>query len=94
VPVGDDGRLLVLAESADDGWRAEIDGHPLEPVTAWGWAQGFRVPIAGGRLHIWHSPGDRTGQLLLELVIVGLTVLLAIPTPGGRRRDDLPGAVR
>ncbi|MFL6240037.1 MAG: glycosyltransferase family 2 protein [Actinomycetes bacterium] len=91
---GEDGRLLVLAESADDGWRAEVNGQQLDPVTAWGWAQAFRVPPGGGSLHVWHSPGHRTGQLIVEAVLVGLVVLLAAPTPGGgRRRDDGGGVI-
>jgi GT2 family glycosyltransferase len=90
VPAGPADRLVVLAESADNGWRAELDGQRLEPVLAWGWEQAFRLPAGGGSLRVWHSPGHRTGQLILEAVLVGLTVLLAIPTPGGRRTED-PG---
>jgi hypothetical protein len=88
IPVGEPGRLLVLAESADSGWRAEVDGQHLQPATAWGWAQAFRLPPGGGTLRLWHSPGHRTGQLILEAVLVGLVVLLALPTPGGQRRHD------
>jgi hypothetical protein len=85
LPGGEPGRLLVLAESRDDGWRASLDGHDLEPATAWGWAQAFRLPAGGGALRVWHSPGHRTGQLILEGVLVLLTLLLATPT--GRRES-------
>jgi hypothetical protein len=88
VPDGTSGRLLVLAENADNGWHAEMSGHRLTPVLAWGWAQAFRVPAGAGEVHIWHSPGRRTGQLVVEAVLVGLVLLLALPTPGGRRRDE------
>jgi hypothetical protein len=53
VPAGDDGRLLVLAEAADPGWQAELDGERLEPATAWGGVQAFALPETAAP---WRSP--------------------------------------
>ncbi|MFD7923621.1 glycosyltransferase [Streptomyces sp. NPDC059740] len=85
------GRVLRLADAADDGWEATLDGQPLTPVTLDGWAQGFKLPTTGGTLDVTHSSplGHilwTTAQGLLALVLV----VLALP---GRRRDiddDLP----
>jgi hypothetical protein len=87
VPAGADGRLLVLAEGADNGWRAELGGQRLRPVTAWGWAQAFVLPATGGPLHIWHSAGSRDLQLLAEGLLL-LVVLLAAWPASGRQVDD------
>ncbi|MDX6285660.1 MAG: hypothetical protein QOG53_1145 [Frankiales bacterium] len=92
VPAGADGRLLVLAESADNGWRAEIGGQRLERVTAWGWAQGFVLPAAGGQLRVWHSGGRRDLQLLGEGLLLLVVMLAAVPASSAARRpaDDGP----
>ncbi|AOP45549.1 glycosyltransferase family 2 protein [Streptomyces lydicus] len=91
VPAGPAGRVLRLADAADEGWQATLDGTPLKPVTVDGWAQGFTLPSNGGTLDLTHeNPLGHTlwlwGQGLLAVVLV----VLALP---GRRReidDDLP----
>ncbi|WP_280904966.1 glycosyltransferase [Streptomyces sp. MAA16] len=91
IPAGADGRVLRLADTAAEGWTATLDGKPLTRTTVDGWAQGFRLPAAGGRLDVtYDAPITHTawmwGQGLLALVLV----VLALP---GRRRvvdDDLP----
>ncbi|MFD8549444.1 glycosyltransferase [Streptomyces sp. NPDC059649] len=91
IPAGPAGRVLRLADAADEGWQATLDGTPLKPVTVDGWAQGFTLPSNGGRLDLTHeNPLGHTlwlwGQGLLAVVLV----VLALP---GRRReidDDLP----
>ncbi|MFH8684898.1 glycosyltransferase family 2 protein [Streptomyces lydicus] len=91
VPAGPAGRVLRLADAADEGWQATLDGTPLKPVTVDGWAQGFTLPSDGGTLDLTHeNPLGHTlwlwGQGLLAVVLV----VLALP---GRRReidDDLP----
>lgn len=91
IPDGEAGRVLRIADRADSGWRATLDGKPLTPKTLDGWAQGFELPAAGGRLDLVHEDSLlRTGwhwaQGLLALV------LLVMALPGRRRRldDDLP----
>lgn len=76
------GRLVVLAESADPGWRATLDGRPLRAV-ATPWYVAFELPAHGGDLEVGFEPADRTGRLVLHGVVLGLTVLLALPV---RRR--------
>ncbi|MEU3603493.1 glycosyltransferase [Streptomyces sp. NPDC006798] len=94
VPAGGDGRVLRLADRADDGWRAALNGRPLPKRTVDGWAQGFELPAEGGLLEVsyeedaLHTAWQRTRPALLLVLIV-----LALP---GRRRhvdDDLPEAV-
>ncbi|OEJ32242.1 glycosyltransferase family 2 protein [Streptomyces subrutilus] len=91
IPDGEAGRVLRIADRADSGWQATLDGKPLEPKTLDGWAQGFELPAAGGRLDLVHEDSLlRTGwhwaQGLLALV------LLVMALPGRRERldDDLP----
>ncbi|OEV05473.1 glycosyltransferase family 2 protein [Streptomyces oceani] len=94
VPAGSGDRVLRLADAADAGWRATLDGEPLESVTVDGWAQGFELGPDGGRLDLtYETPATHTawvwGRGLLGLVVL----VLALP---GRRReidDDLPEAV-
>jgi len=84
LPPGDDGRLLVLAEARDDGWEAELDGEPLEPRTAWGWAQAFALPADGGELVVRHD-GGRTAVVVLQALAVGAVAVLAVPAARRRR---------
>jgi hypothetical protein len=88
VSTGPAGRLLVLAEPASSHWHATLDGKKLHAATAYGWAQAWKLPAAGGRLDVGRS-GDRRGLWLgIQLSLVVLAVLLAIPVTG-RRTDDV-----
>ncbi|MGN6331517.1 MAG: glycosyltransferase [Motilibacteraceae bacterium] len=89
VPAGGAGRLAVLADRADDGWRATLDGEPLEPVVVDGWAQGFALPAAGGVLAVRHDPAGRPWWLVAEGALALLALVLALPT--GRRSGDEAG---
>jgi GT2 family glycosyltransferase len=94
LPAGPPGRLLVLAEAGDPGWRATLDGRPLPRRTSWGWAQGFVLPAQGGRLVVTYDGSGRMAGLAAQAVAVVLVVILAAP-PARRRRglevddDDL-----
>lgn len=91
LPSGGEGRVLRLADSADEGWTATLDGKPLTPTTVDGWAQGFELPSAGGRLDVtFEAPLGHTAWLWAQGLLAVVLVVLALP---GRRRDvddDLP----
>ncbi|MET0740858.1 MAG: glycosyltransferase family 2 protein [Candidatus Nanopelagicales bacterium] len=85
ITAGPAGRRLILAETADDGWRASFDGEPLEGTRYAGWAQSFDLPTSAGELEVFRERDRRGLVLIAEAVLVGLTVLLALP---GRRPDE------
>ncbi|MEV0374158.1 glycosyltransferase [Streptomyces sp. NPDC050636] len=91
VPGGDTGRVLRIADAADEGWRATLNGTPLKPVTLDGWAQGFQLPAGGGRLDLTHeNPLSHNLWLWAQGLLAVVLVVMALP---GRRReidDDLP----
>ncbi|BBC33691.1 Family 2 glycosyl transferase [Streptomyces graminofaciens] len=91
IPAGASGRVLRLADTADEGWTATLDGKPLTPTTVDGWAQGFELPTTGGKLDItFDAPAGHTAWLWVQGSLAVVLVVLALP---GRRRDvddDLP----
>ncbi|MEU8865797.1 glycosyltransferase family 2 protein [Streptomyces umbrinus] len=91
IPAGADGRVLRLADTADPGWTATLDGRPLTRTTVDGWAQGFELPATAGRLDVtFEAPMSHTGWLWAQGALAVVLVVLALP---GRRRDvddDLP----
>jgi hypothetical protein len=91
IPSGTDGRILRLADTADEGWTATLDGKPLTPTTVDGWAQGFELPASGGKLDVtFDDPFTHTLWLWTQGILAVVLVVMALP---GRRRDvddDLP----
>ncbi|MCU1548420.1 MAG: glycosyltransferase family 2 protein [Arthrobacter sp.] len=88
VPAGPDGRLVVLAERADPGWNAWLDGRRLTSTTS-GWAQAFTLPAQGGQLSIRYEVPWAIWAGIAQAVVIGLTVLLAIPMPARRPNTGL-----
>ncbi|GEO34445.1 glycosyltransferase [Cellulomonas aerilata] len=86
VPAGEPGRTVVLAERHDAGWRAWLDGRRLPAVEA-GWRQAFEVGPEGGTLTVRQAPLNRVPWLVVQGLVLGLTVLLALPV---RRRRGGP----
>ena len=86
LPDGDGQRVLVLAERADAGWHATVDGRPLRAVEAT-WRQSFEVGPEGGRLVLTHAQALRTPWLVLQGLVLLMAVLLALPV---RRRRGAP----
>ena len=86
---GPRGRRLLLAETADPGWRATIDGLPLEPSSR-GWAQAFALPPSGGRLVVRHVDEERDMLVLGQGALAVLVLLAALP--GTRRGPQRTGA--
>ncbi|MFE6482694.1 glycosyltransferase [Streptomyces sp. NPDC057757] len=91
VPAGKEGRVLRLADSADEGWSATLAGKPLTRTTVDGWAQGFELPAGGGKLDVtFEAPLSHTAWLWAQGALAVVLVVMALP---GRRRDvddDLP----
>jgi hypothetical protein len=83
---GPSGRLVVLAEPANGGWYATINGQDLTARTAYGWAQAFTVPEAGGALHVGYHSRSRDLWLTGELVVI--LVLVAVMLPPRRAEDE------
>lgn len=78
VEAGPSTRVLVLAERADPGWHAWLDGRPLRSVQL-GWRQTFDVGASGGRLQVRYESPTRSGWLVLLTVTGVVTGLLALP---------------
>ena len=85
IPAGDGGRRVVLAERSDPGWQAWLDGKALKSVSS-GWAQAFEVPATAGTLEIRYVHPLNAIMSLVQLVLLGLTVLLALPVKARRGR--------
>ena len=88
VPAGPEGRLVVLAERADPGWSAWLDGRRLTATTS-GWAQAFTLPAQGGQLSLRYEAPWAVWAGVVQAVIIGLTALLAIPMPARRPNTGL-----
>lgn len=91
LPAGPAGRLLVLADATDAGWHATLGGKALPRRTAWGWAQGFVLPAAGGKLLVTYDHTSRNVAVGAELVLVAGVLVLSFPNARRRRglEDDL-----
>ncbi|MEV6332686.1 glycosyltransferase family 2 protein [Streptomyces sp. NPDC051909] len=91
IPAGPAGRVLRVADRADAGWTATLDGKELKPVTVDGWAQGFELPADAGRLDLtFDEPATHTAWIWTQAFLAVVLLVLALP---GRRRDiddDLP----
>ncbi len=88
VPSGPEGRLVVLAERADAGWTAWLDGRKLTATTS-GWSQAFTLPATGGQLTIRYENPWALWTAIAQITVIGLTVLLAIPMPARRPRTGI-----
>ena len=89
VAAGASSRRLVLAEPAAPGWRATLDGEPLEAVTdeALGWRQVFELPAASGRLTVSYDDPARSSWLLAQAALAVVVLLLALPGRRDRASD-------
>lgn len=82
VPAGSSDRRLVLAERADAGWTATLDGKELRGSSD-GWRQTFEIGAGGGRLVVSYQSTHHTLWMVGVAVVVGFAALLAVPV---RRR--------
>lgn len=91
IPAGGSGRVLRIADAADPGWQATLDGRPLTRTTVDGWAQGFQLPTTGGTLDLTYE-NSFTHTLWIWVQVALGVVLVVMALPGRRREidDDLP----
>jgi hypothetical protein len=73
--------MALLTESYDPGWKATLDGSPLQRVDA-AWANGFEVPPGGGRLSIIYPRGL---PQIVWIVIIILAWVIAFGAAFGRK---------
>ncbi len=81
-PVPAAGGTLVLAEPADAGWHASLNGRALTPLAGPvdGWAQGFNLPAGGGRLDLSRSMRGHQLSLWLEGLALAVVAVFALPS--------------
>lgn len=87
LPAGPGGRTLVLAETADPGWQATLNGRELSPSGVRGWAQGFELPPSGGQLVVTYSSA-RGLLVALQAFLVFVVFVLALPGGGQQTEDE------
>ncbi|MFP5313693.1 MAG: glycosyltransferase family 2 protein, partial [Actinomycetes bacterium] len=88
IKAGPEGRLVVLAERADPGWSAWLDGRKLTSTTS-GWSQAFTLPASAGQLTVRYQNPWSFWAAAAQITVIGLTVILAIPMPPRRPRTGL-----
>jgi len=76
---GPEGRLLVVADRADAGWRATLDGKALPATTYHGWAQAFRLPAQAGNVQLRYDQGNRPMLLWVQGVVLLVVIILVLP---------------
>ncbi|MFI0357222.1 glycosyltransferase [Actinomadura sp. 9N407] len=79
IPAGRTTRTLLLAEPADGGWRASLDGRDVTARTLDGWAQAYEIPAAGGRFELSRSMWTRHIWVAVQGAAFLLVVVLALP---------------
>ncbi|POH60731.1 glycosyl transferase [Arthrobacter glacialis] len=85
IAAGSGDRRVVMAERSDPGWQAWLDGKALTSVSS-DWAQAFEVPATAGTLEIRYVHPLDSIMSLVQLILLGLTVLLALPVKARRGR--------
>ncbi|WP_405492249.1 glycosyltransferase [Streptomyces sp. NBC_00096] len=91
IPEGEAGRVLRIADKADPGWQATLDGKPLKAKTLDGWAQGFELPAGGGKLDLVHEDAlARTAWHWAQGLLALVLLVMALPGRRARLDDDLP----
>ncbi|MFE4265440.1 glycosyltransferase [Streptomyces sp. NPDC056883] len=91
IPAGEAGRVLRIADQADPGWQATLDGKPLKAKTLDGWAQGFELPADAGELDLVHEDAlTRTAWHGVQGLLALVLLVMALPGRRARLDDDLP----
>jgi len=66
--------LLVLSEVIYPGWRASVDGRPVNLLRADGVLRGVPVPAGQHTVRVWYAPAS----LRLGLALSGLALILVV----------------
>ncbi|WP_433328842.1 glycosyltransferase [Spirillospora sp. CA-294931] len=90
IPPGTGNRTLLLAEPADGGWRASLDGREVKSRTVDGWAQGYQIPATGGEFELSRAMWLRHTWVAVQGLAVLLVALLALPGAD----EPVPASVR
>lgn len=86
VEEGHTGRRLALAETADDGWEASLDGVELTSVETENGTQAWTLPVNGGELRIRHTDLVHRAWVLTQGVLLLIVSVLA--APGVRTEEE------
>ena len=96
IPAGSGGRVLRLADAADEGWTATLDGKPLTPHHCRRLGAGLRTPRlrrqAGRHLRRPDHPHRAGCGPRASLAVVLVVMALPGPPPRRRRRPPRGGA--
>lgn len=83
-------QLLVLGETYNPGWRAEIKGVPAAPIPVFGDFLGLVVPAGRSDVTFIFSPEDFRLGLNISLVsLIGCLILLGLGWSWNRRQGNL-----
>lgn len=83
--------LLLLAERADSGWKAQFAGKTPEPLKQKpnGWQQGWKIPSGKrGTLRITYVSPLHDGLLALQILAVTAAALLMLPLCVRKKGSD------
>ncbi len=87
-------RLFALTQNTNPGWRATVQGMPLQPVVVDGFRQGFVIPAGvSGRITVDFAPDQLYRVALVGGAIVGMVVLamaFVVPPQPARRTSPRP----
>ena len=83
---GQTGRRLALAEPADGGWRATLNGTELTSVTTENGTQAWTLPVHGGELQVRYTDLVHTAWTATQGVLLLIVVVLA--APGVRTEEE------
>jgi arabinofuranan 3-O-arabinosyltransferase len=87
--------LLVVAENANPGWVAELNGRRLPPARVDGWQQAWQVPAGdGGTIQLTFAPDRAYRDSLAGGGLSALAVVALVALPIRRRPMLKPAASR
>ncbi len=78
IAAGDNHRTLVLAERADPGWHAYLDGEELPAVES-SWQQAWQLPASGGSVTVVYEPYLGLIVAWTQLAVFVIAIVVAVP---------------